>query len=260
MNSLSEVQRRFFSSDLRLRRMIGGGLVGTLNRCNCYPRPANKLRYVQGVSWPRSGHGLLVNSLGSFFGFHNDFFRYCEYYHCCNSIPCVDPLTRFAKNHDYEGCVPKRSGMPYIVQIRHQVPSIISNYCLHLDWKRTRGEAPHEWRQFAFNQIEHWRSFARKWILDEQTPETLVLPYEDFLQRPFLQFSRALRHFGCTNASSLRIWAVLLCRDISLHRRIEYFEHYDPATIDEMEDRASPYLSALGYTSCLRSEPPYRTL
>ncbi len=76
------------------------------------------LAIIQGVSYPRSGHHLLVNCLLAYFGENPYFqrtdgikpigqllgawnFNYCDYYHHCNQVPCSHPATRFQKHHDY---------------------------------------------------------------------------------------------------------------------------------------------------------------
>ena len=46
--------------------------------------------HVTGVSWPRSGHHLLVRMLKLYFG---ETFGYCDFYGgiegCCKTVPCT---------------------------------------------------------------------------------------------------------------------------------------------------------------------------
>jgi hypothetical protein len=84
-----------------------------------YKVSKNTLRKVQGVSYPRCGHHLLVNCLLAYFGetpyvqkTHGESiipellgswnFTYCEFYNHCNQVPCACPHTTFQKNHDYD--------------------------------------------------------------------------------------------------------------------------------------------------------------
>jgi hypothetical protein len=78
------------------------------------PRP---LRYVAGVSWPRSGHHLLVRMLKSYFG---KVFEYCEFYEpqqCCKQFPCARRgVVHFSKNHDFDGTANRLRDVPLIIQ------------------------------------------------------------------------------------------------------------------------------------------------
>ena len=59
----------------------------------------------ESISFPRSGHGPLHNALKRYFG---DRLVYCDAQnqrgrHCgCRSVPCVNPMTNFSKNHDFD--------------------------------------------------------------------------------------------------------------------------------------------------------------
>jgi len=71
------------------------------------------LRYVAGVSWPRSGHHLLQRLLQSYF----PSLLYCDFYgaetDCCKRIPCSRPKVGFSKSHDFNDEVTSReSALP----------------------------------------------------------------------------------------------------------------------------------------------------
>ena len=52
------------------------------------------------VSFPRSGQHLVEKILKYCCSEHNVEFKYCEFYGCCNSIPCVNG-NEISKNHDF---------------------------------------------------------------------------------------------------------------------------------------------------------------
>lgn len=52
------------------------------------------------ISFPRSGQHLISEVLRLIYKEHNYDFSYCEYYRCCNKVPCQFG-SMFMKNHDF---------------------------------------------------------------------------------------------------------------------------------------------------------------
>jgi len=106
------------------------------------------MRNIQCISFPRSGHHLLVNCLVRYFGNELSFdsrsvetgtdrshfscgeFIYCEYYTHCRKIPCSNLKTTFQKSHDFDLTLPNIAGQYYIVQYRNPKDAIASNFKL----------------------------------------------------------------------------------------------------------------------------------
>jgi len=106
---------------------------------------------IQCISFPRSGHHLLVNLLARYYGrvlslscgrtfndtsklFTAGPFAYCE---CgvgghCRQIPCCDPKTTFQKYHDMKLDLKINPSHSYIVQYRHPVHAIASWFMFSL--------------------------------------------------------------------------------------------------------------------------------
>ena len=88
---------------------------------------------VIGVSWPRSGHHLLVRLLTLYFG---ETFRYCDFYggvdNCCKTAPCTRADIHLAKSHDFDLALPQIADRKYLIQYRDFVPSVVSNFELHV--------------------------------------------------------------------------------------------------------------------------------
>ena len=107
-------------------------------------------RKVINVSFPRSGHHLLVNLLLKYFSKNIDYqntedikkqtqfkevipageFIYCPFYKHCQMTPCSDRRTNFQKNHDFGLKLNKESSYKYIVQYRHPLECLVSWYKL----------------------------------------------------------------------------------------------------------------------------------
>lgn len=110
------------------------------------------MRKIQCVTFPRSGHHLLVNMLFKYFskdvkypeilggethGKGKEIIRagniyYCEFYaHCLTSF-CTDPKTNFQKNHDADDLSLKNPDYYYIIQFRNPMHAITSFYNFEL--------------------------------------------------------------------------------------------------------------------------------
>ena len=109
-------------------------------------------RNVQGVSFPRSGHHLLVNFLQRYFGGR---FAYCEYYNHCQQQPCANPANNLQKSHDFGLELPADGAGDYLLQYRHPLYSITSNYFLHLRSLERRGRS-FENRRLSPDQLRRW--------------------------------------------------------------------------------------------------------
>ncbi len=125
-------------------------------------RLSRSLLYHVGVSYPRSGHHLLVRVLEEYF---SSDFKYCEYYKpddCCRNVPCSRPSSiSLSKNHDYKDSVPLIGNQRYLIQYRSFLPALISNYELKC---RNSGEDSEAlfWR-FANKQRHRYARFMERW-------------------------------------------------------------------------------------------------
>jgi len=103
-------------------------------------------RNITCITFPRSGHHLLVNTLLKYFSRDVNYskigdkgflgrtpiragtFCYCEYYRHCLQHPCIDKRTNFQKNHDFKLRIKNDFTQYYIVQCRTPVEAIVSSY------------------------------------------------------------------------------------------------------------------------------------
>lgn len=136
------------------------------------------IRYVSGISWPRSGHHLLVDVLQSYFG---EEFNYCEFYKpvdCCKKSPCARaPKIKFSKNHDFESKAEFRKGTPYLIQYRSFVPSIISAFEMYV--QSGQPDTPDSFQVFARYQTARYNAFLERWTFGPSAPkESLLISYE----------------------------------------------------------------------------------
>ncbi len=143
---------------------------------NALDRPS--IRYISGISWPRSGHHLLVNVVQSYFGQE---FAYCEFYtpvDCCKKSPCIrTPMVKFSKNHDFGSKTGFTKGTPYLVQYRSFVPSIVSAFEMYV--QNGQPDTPESFRIFAKHHTTRYNEFLTKWTFGPNSPkEKLLISYE----------------------------------------------------------------------------------
>lgn len=136
-----------------------------------------------GVSWPRSGHHLLVRLLQRALG---PAFGYCQHYHtsaaCCRRLPCVRDDIHLTKSHDFTGDLPQLRGQRYLVQHRAFLPSVISDFELVV---RGGGEDSRTaFLRHASERFGAYRAFRARWIESTFASDQVVLRYEDLVAAP----------------------------------------------------------------------------
>lgn len=160
-----------------------------------------RLTPVMGISWPRSGHHLLVRLLTGYFG---SGFGYCEFHkappslkdieQCCKQVPCAHlGRIHFTKNHDFDLTVPQIAGQPYLIQYRDFLPSVVSNFELFI---RTGGEDSAEsFRRFASNQFTRFLDFSEKWVTSDFARDQMLVNYADLTADPQAALARIVTLF-----------------------------------------------------------------
>lgn len=155
----------------------------------------NPIRYVAGISWPRSGHHVVQRLLQAYFGPE---FVYCAFYEsnnrlCCRTFPCSRGDVHFSKNHDFSGETPA-PGVPHFIQYRAPAQSIISSFELHLTTGRP--DTIEEFERFAMAWAHQWGVFVAKWVDADLEVERHILRYEDFVANSAERMAEVVRFFA----------------------------------------------------------------
>jgi len=158
-----------------------------------------KLRYIAGVSLPRSGHHLLGRSLKQYFGAR---FNHCEFYspkiECCRSFPCKWPeKTSFSKNHDVNRDLPQLPEQPYLIQYRAFLPAALSNFELHI--RNGFPDTAESLKHFLSAQFGVWQSFVEKWVTSPFGQDQLIVEYSQFMASPMETLSKVVQYFDPQN-------------------------------------------------------------
>jgi hypothetical protein len=163
-----------------------------------FTKARSPLEPVVGISWPRSGHHMLVRLLQLYFG---SAFGYCDYYSgkpavpdlasCCGKVPCRHPdRVTLTKNHDFDLAAPQVEGQKYLIQYRDFIPSVVSNFELYL---RQGGEdTALSFRKFASAEFTRYLGFTDKWVHSDFARHQLLLNYGEFLRDPQTELTRVV--------------------------------------------------------------------
>jgi hypothetical protein len=212
---------------------------------------ARKIRPTQGVSYPRSGHGIVFRIARRYFG---EAFVYCDTNnvdHCgCESVPCINPKRTFAKNHDFSlrssGGVPVIPSERYLIQFRNPVRAIASDYYIFRS-EKLLNRRKSEWRRFALDSINYWNRFVDKWIL--KFPPEAALPfycsYESLLSDPHVRIREILSFLGEDPLEDDEISRILKIIPIVNKDSISKFRYYDKGFFREIEARTAGRLERL---------------
>lgn len=175
--------------------------------------PGERLAYVANVSFPRSGHHLLIRLLARYFGRR---FGYCERYgpsskpdrfSCCGAFPCAKRgLISTSKNHDFEHTSVLPEGMRVIVQFREPVAAIVSDFELYV--AGGNADTDESFRRFAMVRTAAFARFRERWI-DREVPGRLLVDYDDLAARPADVLRVAILHFGDSQIDEERLARVI---------------------------------------------------
>ena len=168
------------------------------------------------VSYPRSGHHLLINMLFKYYSGNTEFptvdvddchrlitageFSYCEYYRHCSKgryntfVPCPSiPVVQ--KYHGTHGFGINKHGHEFvtdynvIIQHRSPVPATISNYERMLVQRRKR-DGRLAWNYFLHRSLKLWKLWVKRWVHSDPGP--LSIDYDDLIREPSTQLARVI--------------------------------------------------------------------
>ena len=202
---------------------------------------------IQYISFPGSGHHLLVNLLTRYYGrdlslssgrYLNDTsklftagpFVYCE---CgvgghCRQIPCRDQRTTFQKYHDKKLDLKMNPSHSYIVQYRHPIHAIASLFMFSLRKHYKVEDSERGWDRFFKKKMRYWNGFCKKWIENNKHPSVYFLRYEDLIENTQKKLVEILR-FIDPDSEVDHDWLqrVIESAQISYRHPINQFKYYD---------------------------------
>lgn len=204
----------------------------------------------QCISFPRSGHHLLVTMLYSYYSDRHQSitdhtylsapnFHYCEFYQHCKQIPCSDPQTTLQKNHDLSLQVIPSKHYNYIIQYRSPLPAIVSWYefsVLHNEYDLATRDSQAEWQKFALQKIKFWKEWKKKWITSDSYQRALLLSYEELTRSPAESLKKVLAvlHGDVEQIDAELVEKTVQQVDVEDKRDVKEFTYYDPTFFEEL--------------------------
>lgn len=188
---------------------------------------------VQGVSFPRSGHEIVWHAMRKYFQQ-----PMCDYGSVLDR-----PEYIWARNHDFDGDLPKIPSLHYVIQYRNPVRSITSNYHLHA--RNTQKDSEAHWHNFMNRQIVAWKDFAQKWLIENGLEQVMMIPYERLVHRPHETLVALFRFMSDQPINEERVPS----EGIRPRNSLEHFPYYDEQVFDYIEERLAPEMSALDIPS-----------
>lgn len=144
----------------------------------------NGIRKTKIVSFPRSGHHLLVRGLQSVL---SNELVYCEPYQSVHHMD-VSPFTNVQKSHDFDLTEPINPELHYIVQIRGFELAVESWYEAALK-EGYEGEL----HDFRAEKSDYYDGFMEKWV-NSIIPNRLTISYHDLVSEKVKTLITAYRH------------------------------------------------------------------
>jgi hypothetical protein len=201
---------------------------------------------VQGVSHPRCGHHMLGGALVGYFGCR---FRYCEQFTTCQQRPCIDPHTTLQKDHDAFFMIPVDDPRDYLIQYRHPLYSTPSHYEYDFRDGTYRGapESRAAWLNYAVQDVERWKIWMTKWVINNNNPRAFYMSYEAVMRDPTAELTRVIG-FLCPGhvVDELRLGKVVTNMRRHTPRKLSAFKYYDAGFFRELQQRAGKEIDAVG--------------
>ena len=160
------------------------------------------------VSFPRSGQHMIERMLRDFHLNCNIPYSYCEYYNCCNTVPCKYNYI-YQKNHDFNLNLIINSEQKYIFLYRKdKIEQLEAGYRYvegtnegkydHISKYKPDYSNQNEYKnlvEFCKEKSYYYDNLVKKYVDDEQK-NILPIDYNYFLENPVKIFHKILLFFG----------------------------------------------------------------
>ncbi len=148
------------------------------------------------ISFPRSGQHLIYEILKLIYFVHDYDFTYCEYYNCCNSVPCSFKSI-YQKNHDFTldyKIIPTES---YVVFYRKNIVYQLEAYYRYEINKNNDQYDLETLLTFINNNFYYYINFYEKWIF-EKHDNIMCIDYNSFIGNSYNYVNQILQYSNLT--------------------------------------------------------------
>lgn len=144
------------------------------------------------ISFPRSGEELTVRLLNHIYNYYNLKFSHCNYYNCCQQIPCKENKC-FQKNHDFNLDLHLDKNEKFIVLFRKNKITQFESYFRFIFLnEQSKDNANINYNEHTiFNKLInfmnthsiYYDNFVSKYIINKY-PYSFVIEYSDLIYNP----------------------------------------------------------------------------
>jgi len=187
------------------------------------------------VTFPRSGHNLLIDTLDKLAGVLTE---YCNFYDCTRGgtaqPTCAETRNevrergicpsgmRYQRSHDFGLDLPVIPAQRYVVQYRHPVESICSWYDIATEFWPLEEDSALNFQIFFAEKLAFWDGFMKKWVIPGScAPNVFRIGYDQLLENHKVLWD-LLEYIDCSADVS-----EMMLRDIgrTMCRRKSVVEH-----------------------------------
>jgi hypothetical protein len=145
------------------------------------------------VSFPRSGQHLVEKILKFICKEHDVEFTYCEFYTCCNSLPCKKGK-EFSKNHDFYLNLEINNDIKYVCLYREDIILQLEAY-----YRFSIGQTKIKYKykdllKFIKDESTYYNDFKSKWV-NNKNKNILKVEYYEILENPEKISKKIFKHF-----------------------------------------------------------------
>lgn len=150
------------------------------------------MRHINIISFPRSGQHLLQSIIKYVCLQHNLYYKFCEYYKCCKSIPCKYN-SNYLKNHDFYNKLSILDNTKYIVLYRKdKILQLESWYRLNIKMRKKKYKFK-KLISFIKRKTSYYNTFINKWV-NNTNESILKVEYYDLVNNPVYIIKKLLNH------------------------------------------------------------------
>lgn len=145
------------------------------------------------VSFPRSGQSIIQNLLSLICYHYNIKHSYCEFYRCCNTVPCCKGYL-FQKVHDFEMNIEIDKTKKYIVLYRKD--PILQMEAFYRFNKILRANQQYNYddlKQFIIEVYPYYNYFINKWV-NNDNENILKIEFYDLINTPLDKLKKIFSH------------------------------------------------------------------
>lgn len=145
------------------------------------------------VSFPRSGQHLVEKILKFCYKEHNVEFTYCEFYNCCNSLPC-EKGKEISKNHDFNLDLEMNSDIKYVCLYREDIILQLEAYYRFCTGRDKLKYKYKDLLDFIKNNTNYYNDFKNKWT-NNKSKNIIKVEYYELLKNPEKMSKKIFKHF-----------------------------------------------------------------